>query len=137
MLGRKKKNWVVNDFIGLINDHYLSLFCFHTPLCHAFSFTNGASIRYIQWGNFWRPLLNSQGNKPNGFGFWNPSIYNIIHWLGCMDDGTNESSTKRLMFQVLFFFMISCLNSLQKYFQSICLFFLKKYKNKSKEFWVP
>ena len=28
--------------------------------------------------------------------------------LGCLDHGTNESSTKRLMFQVLFFFMISC-----------------------------
>ena len=70
MLGRKKKNWVVNDFIGLINDHYLSLFCFHTPLCHAFSFTNGASIRYIQGGNFWRIILNLRGKKPRGFGFW-------------------------------------------------------------------
>ena len=28
--------------------------------------------------------------------------------LGCLDDGTNEASTKRLIFQVLFFFMISC-----------------------------
>ena len=27
--------------------------------------------------------------------------------LGCLDDGTNELSTKRLMFQELFFFMIS------------------------------
>ena len=70
MLGRKKKNWVVNDFIGLINDHYLSLFCFHTPLCHAFSFTNGASITNIQGGNFWWTILNLQENKPHGFGFW-------------------------------------------------------------------
>ena len=30
--------------------------------------------------------------------------------LGHLDDGTNELSTKRLMFQVLFFFMISCKN---------------------------
>ena len=28
--------------------------------------------------------------------------------LGRLDDGTNESSTKRLMFQILLFFMISC-----------------------------
>ena len=28
--------------------------------------------------------------------------------LGRLDNGTNEPSTKRLMFQVLFFFMISC-----------------------------
>ena len=28
--------------------------------------------------------------------------------LGCLDDGTNKSLTKCLMFQVLFFFMISC-----------------------------
>ena len=27
--------------------------------------------------------------------------------LGCLDDGTNESATKRLMIQVLFFFMLS------------------------------
>ena len=29
--GRKKENWVVNDFIGLINDHYLSLFELSQP----------------------------------------------------------------------------------------------------------
>ena len=34
----------------------------------------------------------------------NLSIYNIIRWVAW----TNESSTKRLMFQVLFFSMISC-----------------------------
>ena len=28
--------------------------------------------------------------------------------LGLLDDGKNESSTERLMFRVLFFFMISC-----------------------------
>ena len=28
--------------------------------------------------------------------------------LGCLDDWTNKSSTKRLMFHVLFFFMTSC-----------------------------
>ena len=32
----------------------------------------------------------------------NPSISDILT-LGCWDDGTNESSTKCLMFQVLFF----------------------------------
>ena len=32
----------------------------------------------------------------------NPSIYNICITLGCLDDGTNESSTKSLMFQFFF-----------------------------------
>ena len=39
-------------------------------------------------------------------------------------DGTNDSSTKRLMFQVLFFFHKILQNSLQKPFQFIFLFFL-------------
>ena len=30
----------------------------------------------------------------------NPTIFNILHWV----EGTNDSSTKCLMFQVLFFF---------------------------------
>ena len=34
----------------------------------------------------------------------NPTIFIIICWIV----GTNDSSTKRLMFQVLFFFIISC-----------------------------
>ena len=34
----------------------------------------------------------------------NRTIFNIIRWVA----GTNDSSTKRLMFQVLFFFIISC-----------------------------
>ena len=46
--------------------------------------------------------------------------------LGCLDIGTNESSTKCLMFQVLFFFhhflQSSLQNSLQKSFQFIFLF---------------
>ena len=45
--------------------------------------------------------------------------------LGRLDDGTNESSTKRLMFQVLFFFHDFLQNSLQKSFQFIFLFFHK------------
>ena len=40
--------------------------------------------------------------------FKNPSIYNICNTLGCLDDGTNESSSKRLIFQIFFFSMISC-----------------------------
>merc|ERR1712016_26656 len=54
--------------------------------------------------------------------------------LGRLDDGTNESSTKRLMFQLLFFFHDFLQNSLQKYFQSICLFLLKNTKIKGKRF---
>ena len=42
--------------------------------------------------------------------------------LGCLDDGTKESLTKRLMFQVLFFFHDFLQNSLS--FQFIFLFFL-------------
>ena len=34
---------------------------------------------------------------------WNPTIFNIIHWVA----GTNDSSTKRLTFQALFFPIIS------------------------------
>ena len=46
--------------------------------------------------------------------------------LGCLNDGTNESSTKHLMFQVLFFFHDFLQNSLQKSFQFIFLFFFIK-----------
>ena len=46
-----------------------------------------------------------------------------IYYAGLLGDGTNESLTKRLMVQVLFFFHDFLQNSLQKYFQSICLFF--------------
>ena len=35
-----------------------------------------------------------------------PTIFNIIRWLAWVD-GTNDSSSKRLMFQALFFFIIS------------------------------
>ena len=48
--------------------------------------------------------------------------------LGCLDDGTIESATKRLMIQVLFFFIKSCKIILQKPFQFIFLFFLYKFK---------
>ena len=34
---------------------------------------------------------------------WNPTIFNIIRWV----NGTNDSSTKRLMFRALFFFINS------------------------------
>ena len=57
--------------------------------------------------------------------------------LGRWADGTNESSTKRLMFQVLLFFHDFLQNSLQKYFQSICLFFKKNTKIKVKSFECP
>ena len=57
--------------------------------------------------------------------------------LGRLDDGTNESSTKRLMFQALFFFMILLQNSLQKSFQFISLFFQKNTKIKIKSFECP
>ena len=60
----------------------------------------------------------------------NPSIYNMIRWA----DGTNNSSTKRLMFQVLLSFHKILQNSLQKPSQFI---FLCNCKNENKDFWVP
>ena len=39
----------------------------------------------------------------------------LVRWA----DGTNDSSSKRLMFQVLFFFHKNLQNSLQKPFKSI------------------
>ena len=53
--------------------------------------------------------------------------------LGRLYDGTNESLTKRLMFQALFFFHDFLQNSLQKSFQFIFLFFHKIIKIKSFE----
>ena len=55
--------------------------------------------------------------------------------LVCLDDGPNELLTKRLMFQVLFFFILSC-----KIFAKILLiyyyYFFLNYKNRNKEFWL-
>ena len=44
--------------------------------------------------------------------------------LGRLDDGTNESLTKRLMFQVSFFFMISCKILCKNPFNLFSYFFL-------------
>ena len=49
---------------------------------------------------------------------WNPTIFNIIRCVA----GTNESSTKRLMFQVLFFFIISCKTLCENCFNLSCYF---------------
>ena len=54
--------------------------------------------------------------------------------LGRWVDGPNNSSTKRLMFQVSFFFHKILQNSLQKPFQFIFLFFYKITKMKIKSF---
>ena len=61
---------------------------------------------------------------------FNATIFNIIRWVGC----TKDSLTKRLMFQVLFFFTISCKNSLQTSFQFIFLSFNNFTKMKIKSF---
>ena len=42
-----------------------------------------------------------------------------------LEDGTNESSTKRLMFQVIFFFMISCRILCKNTFNLFVYFFKK------------
>ena len=57
--------------------------------------------------------------------------------LGRLDDGTNESSTKRLMFQVLFFFMISCKILCKNPFNLFSYFFYKITKIKIKSFECP
>ena len=57
--------------------------------------------------------------------------------LGCLDDGTNESSTKRLMFQVLYFFMISCRILCKNTFNLFVYFFKKNTKIKVKSFECP
>ena len=57
--------------------------------------------------------------------------------LGCCIAGPNHSSTKRLMFQVLFFFRYFLQNSLQKSFLFIILFFYKITKIKIKNFEYP
>ena len=58
-----------------------------------------------------KKMYNLSHNKKNVqfvIGLWspitNPTIFNIIRWV----NGTNESSPKRLMFQVFIFFIISC-----------------------------
>ena len=63
-----------------------------------------------------------------GFELKNPTIYNIICWFA----GTNDSSTKRLMFQVLSFFMISCKILCKNPFNLFSYFFIKLQK-----YWVP
>ena len=45
--------------------------------------------------------------------------------LGCLDDGTNESSTKNLMFQVLFFFILFIELGHSKLFTFLLYFFKK------------
>ena len=65
-------------------------------------------------------MLNQQYNR-------------LVHWA----DGKNDSSTKRLMFQVLFFFHKILQNSLQKPFQLFFLFFYKITEMKIKSFECP
>ena len=69
--------------------------------------------------------------------FHKKSVNLQYNTLGCLDDGTNESPTKPLMFQVLFFFHNFLQNSLQKLFQFIFLFFYKFTKIKIKSFECP
>ena len=70
------------------------------------------------------------------------SLYDIksvnlqYNTLVCWADGTNNSSTKCLMFQVFFFHKI-LQNSLQKPFQFIFIFFYKITKMKIKSFECP
>ena len=70
--------------------------------------------------------------------FWNQKSINLqYNMLGRLDDGTNESSTKRLMFQILFFFMISCRILCKNTFNLFVHFFKKNTKLKVKSFECP
>ena len=77
----------------------------------------------------------------SGGGSWNLTIYNIIrcyniiHWFA----GTNDSSTKRLMFQVciIFFFIIFCKILGKNRFNLFFNFFYKFTKIKMKSFEWP
>ena len=57
--------------------------------------------------------------------------------LGRLDVGTNESSTKSLMFQVFFFFVISCKILYKNPFNLFSYFFYKITKIKIKSFECP
>ena len=57
----------------------------------------------------------------------------LVRWA----DGTNDSSTKRLMFQVLFFFIKSCKILCKNPFNLFFLFFYKITKMKIKSFECP
>ena len=48
--------------------------------------------------------------------------------LGCLNDGTNKSSTKRLMFQVIFFYTFYRLRALKTNYFYFCNFIRKKSK---------
>ena len=75
--------------------------------------------------------LGRKNGLVSGRQTWNPTIFNIIHWVAW----TNDSSTKCLIFQVLFFFFHNFLqSSLQKSFQFIFLFYYNITKKKN---WVP
>ena len=59
--------------------------------------------------------------------FWTPTIFNT---LVCWADGTNESSTNRLTFQVFFFFiMFYNLRALKTLYSHFCNFIKKNKKN--------
>ena len=64
-------------------------------------------------------------NCPKGFTRYLKSVDLQYNTLGCLDDGTNKSSTKRLMFQVLFLFMISCKILCKILFNLFSYFFCK------------
>ena len=57
--------------------------------------------------------------------------------LVCLDDGTNESLNERLMFQVSFFYMISCKILCKNPFNLFSHFFYKITKIKIKSFECP
>ena len=65
------------------------------------------------------------------------SVNSQYNTLSRLDDGTNKSFTKRLMFQVIFFFMISCKILCKNPFNLFSYFFYKITKIKIKSFECP
>ena len=78
----------------------------------------------------WTPLNGSSSLLSR-----NPSIYNIIRWVAWTIGQTNRRPS--VWCSKYYFFHDFLQNSLQKYFQSICLFFLKNTKIKVKSFKCP
>ena len=92
------------------HDHFLSFFC---QLHRCFSLR--IILRCLRCLNlFW---IKSYDTYLKSVNIW---YITLGHW----DDGTNESSTKCVMFQVLFFFHDFLQNALQKAFQFILSFVL-------------
>ena len=101
--------WSISQFCTLSDEH-------HRVAGHNPKISN---VMFFSWFISRTPNTNR-----------NLTIYNIICWFA----GTNDSSTKRLMFQVLFFFTISCKILCKNGFNLFSYFFYNSIKIEIKSF---